>query len=75
MLRTEDWIEEKLQCNLMVSLARLLFSLKKIKIKIGFVWMNWTNLEFNEFDLIGLRMYYNKLDSNWLELDCVFEVP
>ena len=61
-----DWIEEKFWCNLLLFLARLLF----------FNWLcrNWTNLEFNEFDLIGC-LYYNELDSTWFELDCIFDVP
>jgi len=44
---------------------------------IGFNWlsMNWTNVEFHEIDLIGLRLYHSELDSNWLELDCIFEGP
>ena len=29
--------------------------------------MNWTNLEFNELELIGLILYHNELDCNWLE--------
>ena len=37
--------------------------------------MNWNNLEIYELELIGLRLYYNSLDFNWLELGCVFEVP
>ena len=28
-----------------------------------------------ELDLIGLKLCYNELDSNWLELDCISEVP
>ena len=31
--------------------------------------------ELNKFDLFELWLYYNGLDSNWVELDCVFEVP
>jgi len=37
--------------------------------------MNWTNLDFNEFGLIELWQYYNELDYNLLELDCIFEAP
>ena len=37
--------------------------------------MNWTDLEFNQLDSIVLRLCYNVMDSNWFELDYIFEVP
>jgi len=61
MLRMGDWIEVKFWCNLLVSIANLLFL-------IGFVCMNWADLEFIEIKLIVLWFYYNELDSKWLEL-------
>ena len=54
-------------CDLLVSLARKLF--------FNWLCLNVTNLELNYFDLIGLGLYYKKLNSNWLELDYIFEVP
>ena len=62
MLRTGDWTEDKFQCNLLVSLARILF-------------LNW--LYMNELDYlklinwISLDYDYNELNSNWLELDYI----
>ena len=40
---------------------------------IFFNSMTWINLDFNEFDLMGL-LYYNEMYYNWLELNCI-EVP
>jgi len=53
MLRTGDWTEEKFRCNLLVSLARKLFFL------IGFVCINWTHFELNNWILLDL------ITMNW----------
>jgi len=37
---------------------------------IGSIWIGLIS-EFNQFDLIGLWLYCNIMDCNWLELDCI----
>ena len=52
MLRMGNWIEEKFQCNLLVSLAKLLFILS------GFLWFgpiqNLINWDWLEYDCIAI---------------------
>jgi len=63
-----------LQCKLHSLKHRLLGCVELSNI-LNRLCMYWTNLELNEFDLMELRLYYNELELNWLELDCISEVP
>ena len=67
LLRTRDWIKSKFLCSIVASLARQLF--------LNGLCRNWTNLESNEIDLIGLwfiTMNWILIGLNWtVSLKCL----
>jgi len=78
-LRTGDWIEEKFQCNLLVSLARQFFLIGSIWIAL--IWslnnydcitMNWTvSLKCLEMTFLVIKPFKSKTVMNWTELSSI----